>query len=181
MSQEFSIEETGIEGCLIIHSKVFEDVRGSFINIWNEVEMNKFDLPKYWPQDNFIASNKNTARGLHIQRNNPQGRLVTCVNGDIVDICLDVRVGSKTFGKSLRKIISPGYSIYLPPGTAHGFVALTDCKVYSKCTSLYDEKSDGGINMNDPEINLKNLAHGRVFSTKDLSLPTLSQWLEGRN
>ena len=180
--ERFTCEATPVGGCRVITTRLYEDIRGVFAECWQEEDFREVGIPTHWPQDNFSSSKKGVARGLHIQRENPQGKLVRALSGRILDICLDIRPDSPTYGKSHCEVLSGGKAMYLPPGTAHAFIALTDCVVYYKCTTLYHEESDGGINLFDPDLDLPGFVLKSVtLSEKDRKLPELKEWLGGRN
>jgi len=135
-------------------------------------------LPTEFPQDNISESKANVIRGMHLQKNNPQGKLVTAIRGHIQDVCIDLRPG-ETFGQTYSVKLGPtkeGFRqfFYIPPGFAHGFRSLTDCIVQYKCTTLYDKESDGGINPMESGIDwgLKE-EQGVTISEKDRMLPSL--------
>lgn len=169
------IEE--IEGAYYLNREVFEDNRGNF---------SELQRPGIIPGVEFVQTNQSYSdhgvlRGLHIQRNNPQGKLVTCLFGVIRDFAIDLRPESKTFLAtiSLKLDWKDGGMIYLPPGCAHGFMVLSrGSVVHYSCTTEYDADSDGGISWKSPE-----LAHimGELYpivSTKDQRLPLLSEYLK---
>lgn len=180
MAGSLKVSETSIDGCLIIETSLFEDMRGVFLETWNRRDFLEAGLPTEWPQDNFSSSHKNVIRGLHIQRRNPQGKLVRCIQGAVLDLCLDVRPDSPTFQRIHMERLEEGKALYLPPGTAHGFLALEEPSVvYYKCTTLYDRESDGGINWMDDDLNIhwwKN-RDKTISSEKDRNLPGLRAWL----
>lgn len=174
------LTETSVSGCKIIEPRVFEDHRGSFMEAFNEADFKEAGLPTHWPQDNIGISNKNVIRGLHIQRKNPQGKLVRCVRGALFDVCLDLRRDSPTYGKWHAETLFGAKSMYCPPGTAHGFLALqADSVIYYKCTTLYDGETDGGICPMDGLI----LPHWPIdptkviLSEKDKKLPGYKAWV----
>lgn len=170
---------TAVDGCSVIWSEQFRDNRGYFGETFHREDFFKAGLPAEWPQDNVSNSEEWVLRGLHIQRNNPQGKLVRCVKGCIQDICLDLRPESPTYLKYHMQLIKGGGSMYCPPGTAHGFLAMVPRTiVYYKCTTLYDKDSDGGINPFDPDLKIPWPCVSPIVSEKDRNLPTLKQWLE---
>lgn len=178
------LERTEVEGCYIIEAPVFEDHRGSFMETFNAQDFLDVGLPTIWPQDNIGVSKMNVVRGLHIQRANPQGKLIRCISGMIFDVCLDLRRNSPTFGKLATaelKAGNPGRSFYCPPGTAHGFLAQwPESVIHYKCTTLYDKASDGGIFPFDrPLRHIWPIDPARaIISEKDQRAPGLHRWLE---
>jgi dTDP-4-dehydrorhamnose 3,5-epimerase len=175
------VSETKIPGCWVVETSLFEDMRGTFVEGWNAEAFADVGLPLHWPQDNISISHANVVRGLHIQRNYPQGKLVRCVEGAVLDLCLDLRKESKTLGQWVLQRLDGGTALYCPPGTAHGFLALEPRSVvYYKCTTLYDRDSDGGVNWMDNELDIhwwKNHKHPVIMSDKDKNLPSLREWL----
>jgi len=130
----------------------FNDNRGSFTELFNE---NKIDYGINFVQDNFSTSHKNVLRGLHLQKNNPQGKLVTCVCGSVLDIVVDVRPTSPTFSKIYKFELKENKQIYIPAGFAHGFLSLEDNScVYYKCTAPYDPDSEITISPFDAALDI---------------------------
>lgn len=179
MAASLRVSQTPIKDCWVVETSLFEDMRGTFVETWNSETFSEVGLPVVWPQDNISVSHKNVFRGLHIQRRKPQGKLVRCIEGAIVDICLDLRPDSPSFKQIHYERLSGGKSLYLPPGTAHGFLALEARNVvYYKCSSLYDRESDGGVNALGCGLDslLKSFTD-LIVSDKDRNLPSLEQWL----
>lgn len=180
MTPLLRVSETRVHGCWVVETRLFEDMRGTFVETWNARDFAEVGLPLEWPQDNVSSSKKDVLRGLHIQRTNPQGKLVRCTNGAILDLCLDLRTESPTFLKWHMERLEAGRALYLPPGTAHGFLALVEQSVvYYKCTTLYDRESDGGVNVWDEEIGLPHefTLWTSIMSDKDRNLPNMRDWL----
>lgn len=174
------VSTTKIKGVKVIQSSVFKDNRGLFSETYNEKSFKEAGITEQFVQDNVSVSLYGVARGLHIQRNNPQGKLVRCIEGQIMDFWVDVRKDSPTYGKweCLTLNGMDGLAVYLPPGLAHGFVTLSQIAVMSyKCTTLYDKDSDGGINWRDPEIGIiLPIDEMPIMSEKDKLLPLLSEF-----
>lgn len=180
MASSLRVSATPVEGCLLVETNLFEDMRGVFVEGWNAATFKEVGLPLDWPQDNISISHKNVIRGLHIQRKNPQGKLVRCSSGAILDLCLDLRKDSPTFMEWHAQRLEGGTALYCPPGTAHGFLALEDRSiVYYKCTTLYDRESDGGVNWMDPELDIHwwRTIDNPIMSDKDKNLPGVREWL----
>lgn len=174
---------TKVDGCVVLEATPFEDHRGTFVESWNRDDFLKADLPVHWAQDNVSTSHAGVVRGLHIQRRNPQGKLVRCLSGAVLDLCLDLRQDSPSFLKWHMQRLEDGTAMYLPPGTAHGFLALEpNSVVYYKCTTLYDRESDGGVNWRDPELDIHWWASATddrpIMSEKDRKLPGVRAWLD---
>ena len=173
------LEITPIADCYLVKADKFIDERGSFEESYNA---DKFylngSLPYIFMQDNLTFNNPNVLRGLHIQMNNPQGKLIRCLSGKIYDVCLDVRLGSPTFGKWFGAWLDETVGLYCPEGTAHGFYSPEKSVVYYKCTGLYDKASDTGINPLDKAIGV-DWPQGVEFlmSAKDKELPSLEEFV----
>ncbi len=150
--------ETTLPGVLLLAPKQFSDARGMFMETYNDSCMQKLGLPTYWPQDNFSLSKRNVIRGLHYQIKQPQGKLVRVLFGGVLDIVVDLRRSSPTFGKSLALELwaEERTSLWIPPGFAHGFAALTDEVGFAyKVTDSYSAAGERTILWNDPELNLQ--------------------------
>ena len=173
------IRETKIEGLVEIIPSVFKDERGYFFELYQSEKFAGLGLNMTFVQDNQSFSKKNVLRGLHFQ-NAPyrQGKLVMAVTGKVVDIAVDLRNDSPTFGQ-YEKILLDGRThnmIYIPEGFAHGFAALEDSVFFYKCTSFYNKAADDGIRWNDPELNIDWGVNRPVISGKDRSLPTFAEF-----
>jgi dTDP-4-dehydrorhamnose 3,5-epimerase len=172
--------ETKVHDCRAIETTLFEDTRGNFVETWSQRDFWLSGLPTEWAQDNIINSKKNVLRGLHLQTNNPQGRLVRCIAGAVWNVCLDLRRDSPTFFKWHGELLSGARAMYCPPGTAHGFLAMEpDSVVYCKCTTLWDKESDCGVQALDPDVGITWPSVSNAFmSTRDMTLPPALEWLE---
>lgn len=152
------IIETKFTNVLLIEPKVFSDSRGLFFEAWNRYEFKKHGLNSEFVQDNISYSVKNTIRGLHYQIHEPQGKLVRVIFGEAFDVIVDLRKSSKTFGQWDAIILSDKNNrmLWIPPGFAHGFMAVTE-KVYCqyKCTTYYNKELERCILWSDKflEIN----------------------------
>lgn len=167
-----------INGAFVVLRKIHEDSRGNF----SEVGRDDIIPGVEFVQSNCSFSHGGVLRGMHIQGENPQGKLVTCVFGEILDVGIDLRPESPTFLKSFSLSLSwkRGESVYLPPGIAHGFLALSEYAVVNyNCTTYHDPNSDGGVNWRSEEIVDR---FGRriepIISAKDDALPTIAEYLE---
>lgn len=171
-----------IKDCGMLTYDRFEDDRGYFQEIWNKNKMAKegIPLPWSWAQDNTSFSFAGVLRGFHIQSHQPQGKLVTCLAGRIMDVCLDLRRDSPTFLKMTRVILDADHtrSFWLPPGTAHAFIAFEDSLVHYRCTTPYDRESDGGVNSSSPELALVWPPGHFIRSNKDRELPMLVDYMK---
>ena len=171
------IEETEIKDVKIIRPTVYNDSRGTFFETFKSTFFESNELPNNFHQDNQVRSKKDVLRGLHYQLQNPQGKLVQVVFGSILDVAVDIRLGSPTFGKyHLVELSSNNKKIfYIPEGFAHGYLVLSDFSiVLYKCTNIYDPKDEHGIKWNDPDLGIKWGNKSPLLSEKDNSLPNLN-------
>ncbi len=145
----------GIEGLCIIEPKVFGDARGYFMETYNENDMKAAGLDYKFVQDNQSASSKGVLRGLHFQIHYPQDKLVRVVSGEVYDVAVDLREGSKTFGKWAGVLLTAENKkqFMIPKGFAHGFIVLSDHAEFCyKVTDFYHPNDEGGLMWNDPDI-----------------------------
>ena len=169
------IRETSIKGLVEIFPRIFEDDRGLFFESYSEAWFKKLGLPTNFVQDNQSFSKKGVVRGLHFQ-NAPfaQGKLVRVISGRVLDVAVDIRAESPTFGKyevfELRS--DTNNMAYVPEGFAHGFVALEDSVFSYKCTNGYSKESESGILWNDADLNIDWGVKNPIVSEKDIILPT---------
>ena len=172
--------ETGIEGLLIIEPKLFRDARGFFLESFHCERYSSLGLNLPFVQDNFSRSKYGVLRGLHFQKTRPQGKLVTCLNGQILDVVVDLRKDSVTYSQSFSCILVSGKKtqLWIPPGFAHGFIVLSEtADFFYKCTDYYAPDDESGILWNDPDLNIDWLIDHPIISDKDLSLPSLREIL----
>ena len=170
------IEETEIKDVKIIRPSVYKDLRGTFFESFKSTLFESFELPNNFNQDNQVRSKKDVLRGLHYQLQSPQGKLVQVVLGSILDVAVDIRLGSPTFGKyHLVELSSKNKKIfYIPEGFAHGYLVLSEFSiVLYKCTNIYDPKDEYGIKWNDPDLGIKWGKKTPLLSEKDNKLPKL--------
>ncbi len=171
------ITETGFDGLLVIHPDVYVDSRGYFFESYHSDKFKKAGIGYTFVQDNHSMSHKGVLRGLHFQ--NPpyaQGKLVKVLSGSVLDIVVDIRKNSTTFGKNYAITLNAKEHtiLWIPPGFAHGFVALEDNTIFHyKCTNLYNKESEGGIIYNDPELALNWGIEAPIVSDKDKILPLI--------
>lgn len=145
----------GIEGLCIIEPKVFGDARGYFMETYNENDMKAAGFDYKFVQDNQSASSKGVLRGLHFQIHYPQDKLVRVVSGEVYDVAVDLREGSKTFGKWAGVLLTAENKkqFMIPKGFAHGFIVLSDHAEFCyKVTDFYHPNDEGGLMWNDPDI-----------------------------
>lgn len=153
-----NIVKTKIEGLLIVEPKVFGDARGFFVETYNKERYFEAGIATEFVQDNLSQSSKGALRGLHWQQPPfAQGKLVQVIKGKVLDVAVDIRFGSPTFGEYVAVELSGENKkqFWIPPGFAHGFVSLEDDTIFSyKCTNLYNKDSERGVMWNDPDINV---------------------------
>jgi dTDP-4-dehydrorhamnose 3,5-epimerase len=155
---KFKFTKTSIEGVFIIESTVFTDDRGYFMESYHKKEFEENGLNIDFVQDNQSKSTKGVLRGLHFQYNQPQGKLVRVIKGEVFDVAVDLRKDSPTYSKYESVILSEDNKkqFYIPPGFAHGFLVLSDEAEFTyKCTDFYNGSDEGGITWNDPDINIE--------------------------
>lgn len=147
-----------IEGLYIIEPTVFKDERGYFVETYNQNDMKQAGLDMDFVQDNQSKSSKGVLRGLHFQKQYPQGKLVRVISGSVFDVAVDLREHSKTFGKWFGVELSAENmkQFYVPKGFAHGYLVLSDeAEFCYKCTDFYHPGDEGGLLWNDPEIGVQ--------------------------
>ena len=155
---QITVTKTPIEGLVIITPTVHGDSRGYFMETYNERDMKDAGLDMTFVQDNQSSSTKGVLRGLHFQKQHPQGKLVRCIRGTVFDVAVDLREGSQTFGKWYGVELSEENHLqfYISPGFAHGFLVLSDLAEFCyKVTDFYTPGDEGGIAWNDPSIGIQ--------------------------
>lgn len=171
--------KTEIEGVYVIEPKVFGDNRGYFMETYNENEFKANGLDYTFVQDNQSKSKKGVLRGLHFQKTHPQAKLVRVLEGEVLDVAVDLRKGSETYGKWVGVILSEENKkmFMIPRGFAHGFVVLSDTATFAyKCDEFYHPEDEGGIAWNDPDIDIDWKYQGEpLLSEKDKKHPTLKE------
>lgn len=174
-----NIIPTKLEDCVVIEPKVYGDERGFFLETYQESrykDMAGIDLK--FVQDNYSRSSKDVLRGLHFQTKKPQGKLVRVVFGEVYDVVVDIRMGSKTYGKWEGVLLSSENKkqIWVPPGFAHGFMVTSDvADLEYKCTDYYDPNNEGCIIWNDPDLLIDWPSHNPITSEKDKNGEPLSR------
>jgi dTDP-4-dehydrorhamnose 3,5-epimerase len=150
--------KTAIEGVLIIQPKVFGDSRGFFLETWNQARYAEIGIFGPFVQDNRSHSAKGVLRGLHFQKQYPQGKLVFVTSGSVFDVAVDIRKDSPTFGQwvGLTLTAEEHQQFYVPPGLAHGFCVLSETADFQyKCTEYYHPEDEGSIRWDDPDIGIQ--------------------------
>lgn len=155
---KITVTKCDIEGLCVIEPTVFKDERGFFMETYNQNDFKEAGLDMVFVQDNQSMSTKGVLRGLHFQKDFPQGKLVRVVRGAVYDVAVDLRKSSKTFGKWFGVELSAENKkqFYIPEGFAHGFLVLTDeAEFVYKCTDFYHPNDEGGLAWNDTEIGVE--------------------------
>ncbi|HOT45134.1 MAG TPA: dTDP-4-dehydrorhamnose 3,5-epimerase [Spirochaetota bacterium] len=175
----FTFTNLEINGLVMVEPRVFPDDRGFFLESYKESDFARAGIPFRFVQDNHSRSIRNVIRGLHFQRPpRAQGKLVRVIRGKVWDVAVDIRKGSPTYRRWVGVELSEENKlmIFIPPGFAHGFVALTDdVHIMYKCTEEYDAALDGGIRWDDPDIGVAWPVKDPVVSDKDRVLPYLRE------
>lgn len=173
---------TDIPGLLVFEPTVFEDSRGYFFESFNENIFKEQGIELRWVQDNQSSSQYGVIRGLHYQLPPfAQSKLVRVLRGKILDVVVDIRKGSPSFGKGYSKVLSAKNKkqLFIPKGFAHGFSVLSEkAEVLYKCDQFYNKESEAGIIYNDAELNIdwRIPEENRVVSEKDIQLPSFAQY-----
>jgi len=163
---------------ILVEPQVFKDERGFFLETYHQTRYAEKGIDRPFVQDNHSHSRKGSVRGLHYQLKHPQGKLVYAVTGRILDVVLDIRHGSPTFGNWCGAHLSAENKrqIYIPPGFAHGFSVLSDrADVIYKCTDIYTPGDEYGVLWNDPDLEIDWGVDQPVLSPKDLENSQLSR------
>ncbi len=173
--------EHQIQGLISVEPRIFEDTRGYFFEAYNESLFHKNGIRCHFVQDNQSKSSKGVVRGLHYQQNPfAQAKLVRVLQGAIMDVAVDIRKGSPTFGQHLAIELSAenNRQLFIPAGFAHGFSVLSPTAVVMyKCDQVYHKESEGGIRYNDEELGIDWMVTESelTVSDKDLQLPSFSE------
>ncbi len=170
--------ETDLPGCLIIEPRVFGDERGFFYESWNKAKLAEAGLAVDFVQGNVSASSRGVLRGLHYQWPNPQGKLVSVLEGEVYDVAVDIRRGSPTFGRWSAVMLTAANRrhFYIPEGFAHGFAVVSERAVFTyQCTAAYDAAADTGIRWNDATLGIDWPLAEPILSDKDARAPFLAE------
>ena len=155
---QIKVTKTGIEGLYVIEPTVHGDERGYFVETYNQKDMKEAGLDMVFVQDNQSMSCKGVLRGLHFQKEHPQGKLVRVIRGRVFDVAVDLRKGSATYGKwfGIELSAENNKQLYVSEGFAHGFLVLSDeAEFCYKVTDFYHPGDEGGLAWNDPEIGIE--------------------------
>jgi len=175
-----NIIETKIEGVYLIKPKIFKDERGYFFESFNQKKINKKTNVSF-VQDNQSLSSKNILRGLHFQKPPfAQDKLVSVIKGSVLDVVVDIRVNSKTYGKYIIEELNEEnhHQLFIPTGMAHGFLSLEEHTIFSyKCSNFYNRESEGALKWNDPDLNIKWPISNPILSEKDENAKKFSSFV----
>jgi dTDP-4-dehydrorhamnose 3,5-epimerase len=170
--------ETSLPGVFELRPVIHRDTRGFFIETYHKAKLANLGIAVTFVQDNHSRSAKGTLRGLHYQLGHPQAKLCRVVEGEALDVAVDIRMGSPSFGNWTSVLLSAKEQnqIYIPIGFAHGFLALTDTVQFLyKCSEFYDPADEHGIAWNDPDLKVCWGVNAPIVSEKDAKYPTLAQ------
>ena len=174
------IIDTKIEGLKIINPKILKDTRGYFFESWNKESFREHGIDANFVQDNQSLSSKGVIRGLHFQ--NPpfeQGKLVRVIKGAVIDVAVDIRKESPTYGQHVAIELNEENKtmFWIPPGFAHGFSTLQDDTILSyKCSGIYNQGSEDSLLWNDPELNINWRINSPIISDKDKNAQQFSRF-----
>jgi dTDP-4-dehydrorhamnose 3,5-epimerase len=171
--------ETRLDGPLLLAPTVHGDERGFFVETWREDAWSRAGVPSRFVQDNHSRSRRGTVRGIHFQTRPGQGKLVRCARGAVLDVVVDLRRGSPTFGEweAVELDDVHGHQLWIPIGFGHGFCVLSETAdfVY-KCTNYYDAATESGIRFDDPDVGIEWPADIELlYSERDRNAPRLAE------
>jgi dTDP-4-dehydrorhamnose 3,5-epimerase len=169
--------ETSLPGVWVIQPSIFRDARGFFMETYHQGKLAGLGISDSFVQDNHSSSRKGTLRGLHYQLRRPQAKLCRVIEGEALDVAVDIRAGSPHFGQWASVVLSAdeGNQLYIPAGFAHGFLALTEkVQLLYKCSDFYDPSDERGIAWNDPGLAIRWGIAEPLVSAKDAANPTLA-------
>jgi dTDP-4-dehydrorhamnose 3,5-epimerase len=170
----------GFEGMYLVEPRVFRDERGHFLETWSDLRYRDAGIPGPFVQDNVSVSSSGVLRGLHLQVEKPQGKLVSVLDGEVFDVAVDLRPGSRTLGRwsGFRLSSENAHQLYIPAGCAHGFVVLSPRAVFAyKCTEYYDPASEVTLSWNDPNVGIEWPVREPILSEKDRDSMRIEQVL----
>ena len=170
------IIQTDLDGVVTIEPELFKDGRGWFMETYSHRRYSEYGIVESFVQDNISFSQKGVLRGLHFQYPQPQGKLIQVLSGEVMDVVVDIRVGSPTYGQWLGEILSEANhrQMYVPPGLAHGYYTTSETALFSyKCSDFYNPATEHGIIWNDPDIGIEWPTAEPVLSPKDGVYPVL--------
>ncbi len=170
------VEPAPLKGVLVVRPDVFRDDRGLFMELYREERYAPQGIDARFVQDNLSRSIRGTLRGLHFQHPSPQAKLIQAIQGEVFDVCVDIRLGSPTFRRwfGMRLSAQDPCQLFVPEGFAHGFCALTEeALVLYKCSDVYAPDCDAGILWSDPDLGIDWPVDDPLLSPKDRDLPRL--------
>jgi dTDP-4-dehydrorhamnose 3,5-epimerase len=170
--------DTSLPGVFELRPVIHRDARGFFIETFHKTKFADIGIADTFVQDNHSGSSRGTLRGLHYQLRHPQAKICRVVEGEALDVAVDIRVGSPNFGKwtSVRLSAKEQNQIYVPIGFAHGFLALSDTVQFLyKCSDFYDPTDERGIAWNDPDLKIRWGVSTPIISVRDTEYPALAQ------
>ncbi|MDZ7715670.1 MAG: dTDP-4-dehydrorhamnose 3,5-epimerase [Balneolaceae bacterium] len=170
--------ETEIKDVLLLKPKVHQDSRGFFLESYRKELFYNRDIDIEFVQDNLSMSKQGTLRGLHYQIESPQDKLVMVVKGKVLDVAVDLRQSSPTFGKYTSRVLSDGnkHQLFIPKGFAHGFSVLSDEAIVAyKCSDYYNPDGERGLRWNDPQLDINWEVSDPIISEKDQKQPLLKE------
>lgn len=170
--------ETALPDVLVIQPRVWRDERGFFLETYHASKFSAFGITDTFVQDNHSCSQRHTLRGLHYQLLHQQAKLCRVVRGEVLDVAVDIRRGSPTFGKWTSAVLSAEnkHQIYIPRGLAHGFVVLSEeAEFLYKCSDFYDPVNEHGVHWRDPQLAIDWGITDPILSAKDSRYPRLSE------
>lgn len=186
MASNICISELTIPGCYLIQSFCAEDNRGKFVKFFHDKTFAAKGVSLEFKEQFYTVSHKNTLRGIHFQEPRQQGKLIHCMKGRILDLLVDLRKISPTFGRwqFVALDAQKPASVYLPEGVGHGYLVMEDSIVCYCCSEIFYAEDDSGIVWNDPDLNIQwplediGGADQLILSDKDRNLQTFRQWQE---
>src|SRR5208282_3979592 len=176
--QTFQRVELGLPGLCVLKPTVFTDPRGFFLESYHQAKLADLGILQKFVQDNHSRSCKNVLRGLHYQLHRPQAKLCRVIEGEVLDVVVDIRLGSPTLGKWVSQVLSQEnqLEIFIPEGFAHGFLTLTDSAQFLyKCSDFHDATDEHGILWSDPDLAISWGVARPLVSDKDSKFPVLAQ------
>jgi dTDP-4-dehydrorhamnose 3,5-epimerase len=172
------IRQTELPGCVVIEPRVFGDERGFFFEQWNAARYREAGLDLQFVQSNLSSSAQGVLRGLHYQWPNPQGKLVSVLEGEVYDVAVDIRRGSPSFGRWAAAVLSADNKrqFWIPEGFAHGFAVLSERALFHYlCSAPYDPAGDASLRWNDAELAIDWPLAEPQLSDKDARAPFLAE------
>ncbi len=168
------VNKTPLEGLLLIEPDCYEDERGFFLETFQKERYSEVGINEVFVQDNHSRSAKNVLRGLHFTKSKPQAQILTVMRGKILDVVVDIRKESSTFGQWFGVELSDDgvRQIYMPHGFAHGFCVRSDyADLHYKVSQKYSPEDEGGLRWNDPKLDIQWKVESPLISERDMNYP----------